>query len=99
MGNIGSRAAYDVHTDIEPSVTGLNGSLQLSNLQIFKGISFFAPGKQIRFLFDSSAAYFARGEPTQLSARITWRDSEGNPFQTVIRHDLEIYRSLPWRVR
>lgn len=99
LRNIGARPAHNVRTVVEPSVRGLGGNQLLSELAVFRGISFFAPGKQIRFLFDSSAAYFSRGEPTRLTARITYVDGEGRVFETVIEHDLEIYRSLPYRVR
>ncbi len=99
LRNIGSRPAHQVHTALEPAIRGLGGGQQLSELPLFRGIPFFAPGKQVRFLLDSSALYFSRGEPTRLTARISYSDDKGNKFETVIQHDLEIYRSLAYRVR
>ena len=99
LRNIGARPAYDVHTSLEPPVNGLGGQAKLAELPLFRGIAFFAPGKQIRFLFDSSNAYFGRGEPTKITAHIRYSDDQGKQFETVMRHDLEIYRSLPFRVR
>jgi len=99
MRNIGSRAALDVRTTIDPPVRGLGGRQPLAELPLFRGVPFFAPGKQIRFLLDSSTQYFSRGEPTRLAAKLTWSDDKGKKFETVIHHDLEIYRSLAYRVR
>jgi hypothetical protein len=99
LRNIGSRPAHNVSTAIEPPIRGLGGTQRLSELAVFRGIPFFAPGKQIRFLLDSSAAFFSRGEPTRFSARISYSDGNGKMFETAIQHDLEIYRSLAYRVR
>ena len=99
LRNISSRPAHQVRIVVEPPIRGLGGTQQLADLPLFRGIPFFAPGKQIRFLLDSSALYFSRGEPTQLTARINYADDKGKRFSTVIRHDLEIYRSLAYRVR
>lgn len=99
LRNISSRPAHDVSTIIEPPICGLGGTQRMAELPLFCGIPFFAPAKQIRFLLDSSASYFARGEPTRVVARIVYSDDMGNQFETVIQHDLEIYRSLAYRVR
>ena len=99
LRNIGTRPAHNVRTVLEPPIHGLDGRQPLQELPVLRGIPFFAPGKQIRFLLDSSAAYFSRGEPTRIAARIVYSDAEGKNFETVIPHDLEIYRSLAYRVR
>ena len=99
LRNIGERPASHVSTVMEPAVHGLGGNLDLAELPLLREIPFFAPGKQIRFLLDSSALYFARGEPTQLTAHITYSDDQGRKFETAIQHNLEIYRSLAYRVR
>lgn len=99
LRNIGARPAHDVRTTMKPPVRGLEGRLILAELPLFRAIPFFAPGKEIRFLLDSSALYFSRGEPTRVTATMTYTDDQGRKFETVIQHDLEIYRSLPYRVR
>ena len=99
LRNIGARPALQVRTKLDPPVRGLGGKQQLAELPLFRGVPFFAPGKQIKFLLDSTALYFARGEPTRLAAHLSWNDDKGNKYETVIHHDLEIYRSLAYRVR
>ena len=90
LRNIGMRPAHDVRIVLEPPIRGLDGSQQLQELPVFRSIPFFAPGKQIRFLLDASAAYFSRGEPTRFAARIVYSNGEGKTFEAVIPHDLEI---------
>ncbi len=99
LQNIGARPAHDVRTELNPPIRGLGGRQPMSELPVFRGIAFFPAGKQIRFLLDSGALYFGRGEPLRVAARIRYSDDHGNKFDTVIQHDLEIYRSLPSRVR
>jgi hypothetical protein len=99
LRNIGARPAHDVRTTLSPAIRGLEGRLDLAELPLFRGVPFFAPGKEIRFLLDSSALYFARGEPTRVTATLEYSDDQGRRFETVIQHDLEIYRSPAYRVR
>lgn len=98
LANIGTRPAHDVRTELDPPIRGLGGRQPMSDLQIFRGILFFPAGKQIRFLLDSASAYFARKEPTRLTAHLTYTGDQGHSFDTVIQHDLEIYRSLPYKI-
>ena len=37
-----------------------------------------------------------RNEPTKISAEISYRDSEGKEFQTIVQHDLEIYKDISY---
>jgi len=99
LRNIGARPAYSVKTHLSPPFKGLGGTQPFNELPIFAGIEFFAPGKQIRFLLDSAPAWFARGEPVAITAQLLYADDQGKAFQTVVKHNLEIYRSLPYAVR
>ena len=99
LRNIGARPAYAVKTSLSPPFKGLGGSQEFNGLAIFEGIEFFAPAKEIRFLLDSASAYFARREPVAITAQLTYRDDQGTEFQAVIKHNLEIYRSLAYVVR
>jgi hypothetical protein len=99
LRNIGARPAMNVRTELKPPIRGLGGQQATSELPVFRGITFFPAGKEIRFLLDSGALYFGRGEPMRVDAHIRYSDDHGNKFDTVIQHDLEIYRTLPYRMR
>jgi hypothetical protein len=80
----------------EPTFHGLGGSVEISRLPLFRNIEYLAPFKEIRTLVDSSAAYFARKEPTKLEVTVTYRDESGTRREATIRHDLGIYRDLAY---
>lgn len=98
VANIGERPALKVSCKFEPGFHGLGGSVEISRLPLFRNVEYLAPRKEIRTLVDSSAAYFARKEPTKLKATVTYRDEGGTRRQTVIAHDLGIYRDLAYIV-
>jgi hypothetical protein len=92
--NIGSQPAEQVHVAFDPPFTGLGGTAPISDLPLFRNIEFLAPGRSIRTILDSSAAYFWRGEPDLITATISYRDRSGEQFSCTIRHDLSIYRDI-----
>jgi hypothetical protein len=99
LRNIGSRPAYGVRTHLSPLLHGFGGTQVLNELPVFSGIEFFAPGKEIRFLIDSAAAWFARREPVEIAAQLEYSDDRGNSYRTTVKHNLEIYRSLTYLAR
>lgn len=92
--NIGPEPAQRVHVAFEPSFKGLGGTVSIPELPLFRNIEFLAPARSIRTLIDSSALYFARQEPEQITAAITYSDRAGHKFSCAIRHDLAIYRDI-----
>ena len=69
----------------------------MNELGLFRNIEFLAPGREIRTLLDSSAAYFAREEPTTLTATISYRTPGGEEREGTVAHDLAIYQELAYR--
>lgn len=96
VANIGERPALKVSCRFEPGFHGLGGSVEISRLPLFRNIEYLAPQKEIRTLVDSTAAYFARKEPTKLKVAVTYRDESGARHQAEIAHDLGIYRDLAY---
>jgi hypothetical protein len=92
--NISSRPALRVHIAFDPPFKGLGGTVSVSELPLFRNIEFLAPGRSIRTLLDSSAGYFARQEPEQITATISYSDRSGHKFSCTILHDLAIYRDI-----
>ena len=96
VNNISDRPAYKVSTEFDHKLVGLGGAKEISALPLFRNIEFLAPGKVIRTFLDSSDSYFARKQPTRITAQVSYRDAEGEKHKVSIRHDLEIYRELPF---
>jgi hypothetical protein len=94
--NLGERPAVDIATDFDKPFRGLGGRREMNRLRLFKRIRFLAPGREVRTLVDSSAAYFARREPTLLTATVSYRTMTGERRRHAITHDLSIYRDLAY---
>ena len=92
--NLGDRPAHAVRIKFDKPFSGVDGTKQLQRLALFRKLEFLAPRKSIEVFLDRSASYFARGEPTHLTAAISWRTPEGARRSTTVHHDLEIYRDL-----
>ena len=92
--NIGDRPAHSVRIKFEQPFSGVGGAKKMDRLALFRRLEFLAPRKSISVFLDRSASYFAREEPTQLTAAISWRTPEGERRSSTINHDLEIYRDL-----
>jgi len=91
--NLGRRPALNVSCRFEQPLSGVDGRI-VTQLPLFENVPFLMPGKRIRTLLDSSAAYFARGEPTHIAATVSYHDRSGRRHRTTIEHDLEIYRDV-----
>jgi hypothetical protein len=98
VANIGDRPAFKVSCRFNASFSGLEGSVEIPRLPLFRNIEFLAPRKEIRTLVDSSASYFARKEPTKLEVTVAYWDEDGNRHQATVAHDLSIYRALTYVV-
>ncbi|MGQ0568554.1 MAG: hypothetical protein ACT4P5_03325 [Armatimonadota bacterium] len=91
--NIGGVPAHAVSVRFENRILGLEDR-EITALPLFRGIEFLAPGREIRTFLDTSASYFARRQPTRVTARIAYKDAGGRRYTRTIRHDLEIYRDI-----
>ena len=96
VANIGARPALAVQVAFERPFRGLGGTVEMHALRLFRRIEFLPPGREIRTLLDTSAAYFARKEPTKLAATVTFRDDDGARHERRVAHDLAIYRDVAY---
>jgi hypothetical protein len=96
VANTGERPAHGVSCTFDRSFRGLGGEREVSTLPLFRRLELLAPGREIATLLDTSAAYFARGEPTELTVKVAYHDPEGRSYESAIRHDLSVFRELAY---
>ncbi len=96
VANLGDRPATSVAFRFEQEFSGLGGSQEMTRLPLLRRIEWLAPRKEIRTLLDTSAAYFARREPTKLAVAISFGDEEGGRYARRVVHDLRIYRDIAY---
>ncbi|MGA2199131.1 MAG: hypothetical protein ABSG45_04255 [Nitrososphaerales archaeon] len=95
LKNIGDEPAVKVTTKIGGRILGPDGKLVINDLNIFRGVEFFAPGKEFRIMLGPSVTYFSTKQPTKFTAAITYSDGNRNSYGETITHDLSIYKDLP----
>ena len=96
--NISDEPVKQVSVHWEPGFRGLGGTQNTSELPLFKNIEFLAPHKSIATMLDSSRAYFQRGEPVRLTARVRYQAADRKIHTAVITHDLSIYQDLTYLI-
>lgn len=95
LANIGDTPATDVVVELDQCIRTAEGG-ELGAMDLFRNLRFLAPHKEIVAFVDSSAAYFERKEPAQITASIRWKDQNGESRSATIHHDLGVYRGLPF---
>ena len=96
LENIGFRPAHAVRVRFAGPLRGLGGEKRVDRLGIFRRLELLPPRRRIRIFLDRSALFFAREEPTEIEARITWRTDGGERRSRTVRHDLDAYRDFPY---
>jgi hypothetical protein len=95
LANIGEGPALEVVVEFNEPIHAADGS-EIGGLALFRQLTFLAPGKSVTAFVDSTAAYFGRREPEKIAAAIRWSEPDGEACSTTIRHDLGVYRDLPF---
>ncbi len=95
LKNIGDEPALKVATKIGGKILGPDGKIVINDLNIFRGIGFFAPGREFRVLVGPSATYFATNQPMTFTAVISYSDESLATYSETITHDMAIYKDLP----
>ena len=96
VANVGEAPAYSVSVKFDKKFRGLGGTQDVSALPLFRQIKVLAPPRRIETFLDTSSAYFRRGEPTRLTAVISFRDARRRPYERRIAHDLSIYKNVAY---
>ena len=96
LENIGFRPAHAVRVRFAQPLHGLGGEKRIDRLRIFQRLELLAPRRRIRIFLDRSSLLFAREQPTELEARISWQTDDGERRRRTVRHDLDAYRDFPY---
>jgi hypothetical protein len=96
VANTGEAAAHGVSCRFRRRLRGLGGTEDVSKLPLFEHIAYLGPGREIRTLLDSSAAFFARDEPTRVTVTTWYADGSGRTYTSTVEHELAIYRDLAY---
>src|SRR6476619_6782916 len=68
LENTGDLPAHGVRVKFGERFTGIDGAKRIDRLALFRRLEYLAPRKAIEVFLDRSASYFARDQPTTLTA-------------------------------
>lgn len=95
LANLAERPALSVRCTFEPPLVDLQGR-NVTELALFREVSFLGPRRRIRTLLDSSAGYFARESTTHVKVAVEF-ERPGEPRRTTeVAHDLAVFRELAY---
>lgn len=94
LTNIGDSPAIDVSVSFDKELWGVGGKRLVSGIALFRRTAFMPPGKSITAFLDTSASYFKRAQPLEVTATVTFTGRDGKGYKNVIKHDLRIYRDI-----
>jgi hypothetical protein len=92
--NSGNNALLNLKIKPSSPIPGLGGKRDLSELNVFKEISYMAPLKEIRIFVDSYDSFFRNLKSTKIEFNITYGDESEKSYRKKITHDLKIYTDL-----
>ncbi len=92
--NIGARPAQNVSVEFAPRFTGVGGQKEVTELPLFRELTYLAPDRRIETFLDTSESYFQRRQPTRIKVTVRYSDGGGADYLDRFEHNLEIYREL-----
>jgi len=94
--NLSDLPALRLRIKSSVAIQGLDGEKDISQLAIFKEISYFAPHKKIRVYVDEHESFFKHLTNTKVSFTIAYEDESARPVRHTIHHELAIYKDLTY---
>jgi hypothetical protein len=95
LENCGDAVATDVRVDFSRKLLGIDGSLDLTRLPVFRNLGVLRPGRALRVFWDFAPALLTRSDGAPFVATVTWSERFRARQGAEYRHDPGIYRQLP----
>jgi hypothetical protein len=97
--NLGARPALNLKIQPSSAILGLEGKKDISQLTIFKKISYLAPLKEIKIFVDSYESFFTHLKDPSMFFKISYKNEKQKSFKMKIHHDLRIYADLIYFIK
>jgi hypothetical protein len=93
--NASNIEAIDVNVKFSQIIKGLRGTKNISGLNIFKKLNYFAPRKEFLIYVDEIDSFFVHLKNEIINIQIKYLTLSGKKTEKKITHHLGIYRDLP----
>jgi len=97
LANCGDGVATDVRVEFSRRLDGIEASIDLSRLPIFRRLGVLRPGCLVRVFWDATSALLSSDDrAAPFKAVVSWAERFSSTRQRAeYEHDLSIYRQLP----
>jgi hypothetical protein len=96
LANCGDAAATSIRVEFSRRLLGLDGTLDLSELPVFKRLGVLRPGRTLRVFWDTAASLLMRDDrAAPFTAAVSWDERARHRQRADYQHDLSIYRTWP----
>ena len=97
LANCGDGVATDVRVEFSRRLDGIEASIDLSRLPIFRRLGVLRPGCLVRVFWDAAPALLSNDDrAAPFTAVVSWAERSSSMRQRAeYEHDLSIYRQLP----
>jgi len=94
--NCGNAVATEIRVEFSRPLKGLDGTLELSALPVFKHLGVLRPARTLRLFWDAAHTLLAHnGEREPFVATVVWQERGRGPQRAQYRHDLSLFREWP----
>jgi hypothetical protein len=97
LANLADRPALNVACSFDPPVVDALGR-DVSELRLFRHVTFLGPRRRVRTLLDSVFSYVAIERTASFAVTVEYERPGELRRATTLTHDLGIYRELAYRV-
>lgn len=93
LENHGDDPALDVKTGFDRPLGVERNEADLSELPAFTEVPYMVPGKTVEVFFGTATELLPKDRDAgEVTATVTYRDTDGRRYADTVTHDLEIYR-------
>lgn len=96
--NAGGQPACNIGVQFDSTIIGVDGRVAISDLEIFKSLSYLPQGKHIRIFIDKSESLARSMKEPEVTMHLTWQDEAGCCYARTIRHNFTAWFKFGYKV-
>lgn len=97
LANLADRPALNVACSFDPPLLDAQGR-DVSELGLFRHVTFLGPRRRVRTLLDSLPGYFGRARSTAVTVTVEYDRPREPRCATTVTHNLDLYGELAYRI-
>ncbi len=97
LANLSNRPALNVACSFDTPLIDAEGR-NVSELGLFRHVTFLGPRRRVRTLLDSLSGFFARAQTKSFAVTVEYERPGESRCATEVTHNLDLYHELAYRI-